>query len=130
MKRRTFVRGTLALAMAAGLAGMSVGALAQGETGKVGVLHSLSGTMGIRGAVVKGKGPRAVGGKLRPAVAQPSREVGRDDERDLAQACVDRGGDLAVVLDEAFEVEILGCLEALQERPAVLTAVAFQNIDG
>ncbi|HSD55003.1 MAG TPA: urea ABC transporter substrate-binding protein [Burkholderiales bacterium] len=53
MKRRTFVRGTLALAMAAGLAGMSVEALAQAKTVKVGVLHSLSGTMAISETVLK-----------------------------------------------------------------------------
>ena len=64
-----------------------------------------------------------------PAVAQPPREVGRDDERELAAAGVDRGGELAVVVDDAFELEVLGGLEALEQRLAVLAAVAVEDVD-
>ena len=56
MKRRTFVRSTLALAMAASLTGMSLDAAAQAKTVKVGVLHSLSGTMAISETVLKDVG--------------------------------------------------------------------------
>jgi len=82
MKRRTFVRGTLALAMAAGLAGMSLEAAAQAKTVKVGVLHSLSGTMAISETVLKDTALMAfeeinakggvMGYKVEPVVVDPA----------------------------------------------------------
>ncbi len=50
MKRRSFVH---ALALGAALALGSATAVAQGKTVKVGVLHSLSGTMAISETVLK-----------------------------------------------------------------------------
>jgi urea transport system substrate-binding protein len=53
MKRRTFTK-TLALMAAAAAIGLGSPALhAQGKTVKVGVLHSLSGTMAISETVLK-----------------------------------------------------------------------------
>ena len=82
MKRRTFVRGTLALAMAAGLAGVSLEAAAQAKTVKVGVLHSLSGTMAISETVLKDTALMAfeeinakggvMGYKIEPVVVDPA----------------------------------------------------------
>jgi urea transport system substrate-binding protein len=82
MKRRTFVRSTLALAMAASLAGMSLEAAAQAKTVKVGVLHSLSGTMAISETVLKDTALMAfeeinakggvMGYKIEPVVVDPA----------------------------------------------------------
>ncbi|HSD41510.1 MAG TPA: urea ABC transporter substrate-binding protein [Burkholderiales bacterium] len=82
MKRRTFVRGTVALAMAAGLAGLSLEAAAQAKTVKVGVLHSLSGTMAISETVLKDTALMAfeeinakggvMGYKIEPVVVDPA----------------------------------------------------------
>jgi urea transport system substrate-binding protein len=82
MERRTFVRGTLALAMATGLAGMSLEATAQAKTVKVGVLHSLSGTMAISETVLKDTALMAfeeinakggvMGYKIEPVVVDPA----------------------------------------------------------
>jgi len=82
MKRRTFVRSTLALAMAASLTGMSLDAAAQAKTVKVGVLHSLSGTMAISETVLKDTALMAfeeinakggvMGYKIEPVVVDPA----------------------------------------------------------
>jgi urea transport system substrate-binding protein len=82
MKRRTFVRSTLALAMAASLAGLSLEAAAQAKTVKVGVLHSLSGTMAISETVLKDTALMAfeeinakggvMGYKIEPVVVDPA----------------------------------------------------------
>jgi urea transport system substrate-binding protein len=82
MKRRTFVRSTLALALTASLAGLSLEAAAQGKTVKVGVLHSLSGTMAISETVLKDTALMAfeeinakggvMGYKIEPVVVDPA----------------------------------------------------------
>ena len=82
MKRRTFVRSALAVAMAASLAGMSLEAAAQAKTVKVGVLHSLSGTMAISETVLKDAALMAfeeinakggvMGYKIEPVVVDPA----------------------------------------------------------
>ncbi len=82
MKRRTFVRSALAVAMAASLAGMSLEAAAQAKTVKVGVLHSLSGTMAISETVLKDTALMAfeeinaaggvMGYKIEPVVVDPA----------------------------------------------------------
>jgi urea transport system substrate-binding protein len=82
MKRRTFVRSTLALALTASLAGMSLEAAAQAKTVKVGVLHSLSGTMAISETVLKDTALMAfeeinatggvMGYKIEPVVVDPA----------------------------------------------------------
>jgi len=82
MKRRTFVRSALAAAMAASLAGMSLEAAAQAKTVKVGVLHSLSGTMAISETVLKDTALMAfeeinakgglMGYKIEPVVVDPA----------------------------------------------------------
>jgi urea transport system substrate-binding protein len=82
MKRRTFVRSALAVAMAASLAGMSLEAAAQAKTVKVGVLHSLSGTMAISETVLKDTALMAfeeinakggvMGYKVEPVVVDPA----------------------------------------------------------
>jgi urea transport system substrate-binding protein len=82
MKRRTFVRSTLALAMAASLGGLSLEAAAQAKTVKVGVLHSLSGTMAISETVLKDTALMAfeeinakggvMGYKIEPVVVDPA----------------------------------------------------------
>jgi urea transport system substrate-binding protein len=82
MKRRTFVRSTLALAMAASLSGLSLEAAAQAKTVKVGVLHSLSGTMAISETVLKDTALMAfeeinakggvMGYKIEPVVVDPA----------------------------------------------------------
>jgi urea transport system substrate-binding protein len=82
MKRRTFVRSTLALALTASLAGVSLEAAAQAKTVKVGVLHSLSGTMAISETVLKDTALMAfeeinakggvMGYKIEPVVVDPA----------------------------------------------------------
>jgi urea transport system substrate-binding protein len=82
MKRRTFVRSTLALALTASLAGLSLEAAAQAKTVKVGVLHSLSGTMAISETVLKDTALMAfeeinakggvMGYKIEPVVVDPA----------------------------------------------------------
>src|SRR5258708_17592690 len=81
MKRRSFVR---ALALAASIAaiGASTGAAAQQKTVKVGVLHSLSGTMAISETVLKDVALMAfeeinakggvMGMKIEPVVVDPA----------------------------------------------------------
>jgi urea transport system substrate-binding protein len=82
MKRRTFVRTLLAAAMVASLAGVSLEAAAQAKTVKVGVLHSLSGTMAISETVLKDTALMAfeeinakggvMGYKIEPVVVDPA----------------------------------------------------------
>jgi urea transport system substrate-binding protein len=77
-----FVRNTLALAMAASLAGLSLEVAAQAKTVKVGVLHSLSGTMAISETVLKDTALMAfeeinakggvMGYKIEPVVVDPA----------------------------------------------------------
>src|SRR4051812_9204247 len=82
MKRRVFVVKALAIAASVAAIGASGSALAQQKTVKVGVLHSLSGTMAISETVLKDTVLMAIeeinakggvmGAKIEPVVVDPA----------------------------------------------------------